>query len=361
VTHKNDEAASAGALRNDQNSLIFGEGFSFSGYERDAAFLNLGGGRFVDISGVSGLDSVADNRAGVIADFDNDGDLDVFSTTIQGQAHLLFRNNVGQDRPWLRVVLEGDGTINREAIGSVVRIKTAGGIWTRLKSAGTGFISQHDSRLLFGLGDARAVEVIEVTWPDGRQERFGGQALPNTTVVLRRGTGRMLGAALSSSRLPDPLASGAVVASRLKVAPGTTFPMLSLQSLSGNPAPLAAYLSPGRRLLVNIWATWCGPCAKEMPELQRLRAALAAQGIDMLGVNVDSETGVDVQGYVTRLGVTYPIGIGGTTAIEQLYAGEEVIVPLSFLIDDTGTLLEILPGWSEKTGQRLTALARETR
>lgn len=360
MTHKNEDAASAGALRNDQNSLIFGEGFSFSGYERDAAFLNLGGGRFVDISGVSGLDSVADNRAGVFGDFDNDGDLDVFSTTIQGQAHLLFRNNVGQDSRWLRVVLEGDSTINADAIGAVVRIATATGTLTRLKSAGTGFISQHDARLVFGLGSQEVVREIQVTWPDGRQELFRGQAGSNTTVVLRRGTGRIEPAALSSSRLPDPLASAAVVASRLKVAPGSAFPMLSLRALAGGPTPLAAHLSPGRRLLVNIWATWCGPCAKEMPELERLRAPLAAQGIDMLGVNVDSEAGVDVAEYVRRLGVTYPIGVGGTTAIEQLYAGEEVIVPLSFLIDDTGTLLEILPGWSAKTEQRLTALARGT-
>src|SRR5688500_14544176 len=86
---------------------MFGEGFSFSGYERDPLYLNTGAKKFVDISGVSGIDSITDGRAGVFADFDNDGDLDVFMTVIQGQSHHLFRNNVGQDNNWLRVSLEG--------------------------------------------------------------------------------------------------------------------------------------------------------------------------------------------------------------------------------------------------------------
>ena len=54
----------------------------------------------------------------MFADFDNDGDLDVFSTTIQNQSHLLFRNNVGQDNNFLRVELEGGGKdVSRDAFG----------------------------------------------------------------------------------------------------------------------------------------------------------------------------------------------------------------------------------------------------
>jgi hypothetical protein len=106
VTHSNDGKDEKGALRADQNSLMFGQGFSFSGYERDPLYLNLGGKKFTDISGISGIDSITDGRGGVFADFDNDGDLDVFSTTIQNQAHLLFRNNVGQDSNYLRITLE---------------------------------------------------------------------------------------------------------------------------------------------------------------------------------------------------------------------------------------------------------------
>jgi hypothetical protein len=135
---------------------MFGQGFSFSGYERDPLYLNLGGKKFTDISGVSGIDSITDGRAGVFADFDNDGDLDVFSTTIQNQAHLLFRNNVGQDNNFLRVALEGGKETGRDAFGAVVRVKTSAGTLTKIKSGGSGFISQHDPRLLVRSGQRRA-------------------------------------------------------------------------------------------------------------------------------------------------------------------------------------------------------------
>jgi len=81
------------------------------------------------------IDSITDGRAGVFADFDNDGDLDVFSTTIQHQAHLLFRNNVGQDSNFVRIELEGTGRSTRDAFGSVVRVKTSAGMLTKIKSA----------------------------------------------------------------------------------------------------------------------------------------------------------------------------------------------------------------------------------
>ena len=79
MTHNNDGKEEKGALRADQNQLMFGEGFSFSGYERDPLYLNTGARKFIDISGVSGIDSITDGRAGVFADFDNDGWEDIYT------------------------------------------------------------------------------------------------------------------------------------------------------------------------------------------------------------------------------------------------------------------------------------------
>lgn len=354
MTH--EQGTATGALRNDQNALIFDQGFSFSGYERDGVYLNAQGERFIDIAGVSGLDSISDGRAGVFADFDNDGDQDIFVTTIQGRAHLLFRNNVGQDAPWIRLDVVGDASTGRDAFGAVVRLATATGMATRIKSGGEGFISQHDPRLLVGLGRREAVASVEVTWPGGLVETFTGRADPGATIVLRKGSGRFESRDLRTSRLPDPIPPAELAARGLRLAIGAAMPDVPVNTGSGPARALASFLRPGRRLLVNVWATWCGPCAKEMPELQRLGPGLAVNGVDLVGLNVDTEP-ADIPGFAARLGVSYPVVVGGTAAIERLYATEEIFVPMSVLLDDQGIVREIMPGWSAETQQRFAQLA----
>jgi hypothetical protein len=146
------------------------ERLSWSGYERDALYLNLGTGRYLDISGVSGLDSPTDGRVLVYADFDDDGDPDVFLETVEGE-RFLFRNNVGQDSRWIRVALEGS-RCGRDAFGTTVRVASSAGIQTKVKSGGEGYLSQHDPRLLFGLGADRVARSVEVTWPSGQKQRY---------------------------------------------------------------------------------------------------------------------------------------------------------------------------------------------
>jgi thiol-disulfide isomerase/thioredoxin len=360
VTHKNDGKEEKGALRVDQTQLMFGEGFSFSGYERDPLYLNTGGKKFVDISGVSGIDSITDGRAGVFADFDNDGDLDVFSTTIQGQAHLLFRNNIGQANNWLRVSLEGNERTGRDAFSAVVRVKTSAGTLTKIKDGGAGFISQHDPRLLFGLGRDERAEWIEVTWPNGRAEKFAGEARAGTTLSLREGTGRVETLALArGAQLPDPLTRAETFARGLRIKVGHPMPELALNMPGRAATTLQRQLQAGRRTLVNVWATWCAPCAAEMPELEKLRLPLAARGIDLIGLNVDSDPAADVRGFIREKRVGYPNFLGGVGAIESLYATDELSVPMSIIVDERGIVTEIIPGWSAETQKRFRALAGE--
>ncbi|MGH9504569.1 MAG: redoxin family protein [Terriglobales bacterium] len=358
MTQNNTQKAT-GTLRNDQNRLIFNNGFSFSGYERDTLFLNREGKKFTDISGVSGIDSISDGRAAVFADFDNDGDEDVFLTTIQGSGHLLFRNNVGQDNHWLRIILEGGKETGRDAYGAVVRVKTSAGTLTRIKAGGSGYLSQSDPRLLFGLGQDPAARNVEVTWPNGRVEAFSGDARAGNTLLLRYGTGIAQSIEVAKTTLPNPLTRTESLARGLKFKVGERLPSIQVQTISGTSSSLQSVLRPRRRTVINLWATWCVPCLKEMPELDRLQASLKKNGVDLIGLNVDAEPDGHVQQFLKKVPVNYPIYVGGVPAISQLFATDELTVPLSLVIDQNGRVEQLISGWSPDTRRSFQALAGE--
>ena len=340
----------------DHMGKIFTEGFSFSGFERDKLYLSARGERFIDISGVSGLDSVTDGRGAVHADFDNDGDYDIFLTALQGQVQHLFRNNVGQDRGFVRVTLEGTES-GTDAYGAEVGLRTSQGVLTKIKAGGRGFVSQGDGRLLFGLGDDREAEWLEVRWPSGARQRF--EAIPAfATVKVVEGNPELEYLNEPRFSLPDPPGADAPLLRALQHRPGEVFPALKMVDLDGRSTDFQAYRRPGRVYLVNLWATWCGPCRAEMPELQRVYPELEKAGIDLVGISLDMGRERDrVAGFLSRMGVTYPVFTTDETAFAQIYAGDQVFVPLSFVIDRQGRIADVFAGWSLETAARIRRLA----
>jgi thiol-disulfide isomerase/thioredoxin len=338
---------------------IFKQGFSFSGYERDLLMLNLGHDGFLNISGVSGIDHVSDGRGSVFGDFDNDGDTDVFLTTAQRDAHFLFRNNVGNSNGFIRVELEGTEA-GHDAFGAVVRIKTASGVQAKVKAGGSGYLSQHDSRLLFGLGANTSAEWVEVHWPGGGVQRVEDVSA-GSAIRLVQGDSGFATVAESRFRLVDPLSSKDQMLATLGFRRGEAFPNLAVTSLSGEAGKLHDILRPGRRHLLNLWATWCVPCAKEMPELQRIYTDLDRAGVDLVGVSVDLDTVDGVPRYLEARGITYPIFTTDDAALEMLYPRGEAVVPLTVLLDDEGRILEVLTGWSESSQDALRALVSGNR
>jgi thiol-disulfide isomerase/thioredoxin len=90
----------------------------------------------------------------------------------------------------------------------------------------------------------------------------------------------------------------------------------------------------GRVVLVNVWATWCGPCRAEMPLLQRMYARHRDAGLVVLGLSVDRASQEAVRAFVQQRGVTYPVAVVGTDGVGPF--GGVRGYPTSFLIDRDG-------------------------
>jgi enediyne biosynthesis protein E4 len=133
-------------------------------------YRNLGNGRFEDVSAKAGPAITAENvgRGCAFGDFDNDGDVDIIINNLDGPPTLL-RNDGGNRNNWMLITCVGTRS-NRSAIGTRVKVTTAGHTQTDEVMSGSGYYSQNDLRLHFGLGRATSADAVEVAWPSGIKE-----------------------------------------------------------------------------------------------------------------------------------------------------------------------------------------------
>jgi hypothetical protein len=157
---------------------------TFAGYEHNRLFHNDGDHIFHDMAAGAGVDSVLDGRGVALADFDNDGAMDVLVTN-QNQSPLLYHNLVGRKNHWIEIKLLGTRG-NRDAVGARVKIVSRGLAQIREVNCGNGYQSQSSFRLHFGLGQSRKVDLIEVRWPRGRVQRLRNRAANQLLVVRER-------------------------------------------------------------------------------------------------------------------------------------------------------------------------------
>jgi thiol-disulfide isomerase/thioredoxin len=118
-------------------------------------------------------------------------------------------------------------------------------------------------------------------------------------------------------------------------------PPITLPGLDGRPHALADYR--GRLLVVNFWATWCDPCRREIPLLKSLHAEYAKDGLEIVGIAVDSRD--DVAKYASAHGMTYPVLLGEQGGLEAAGAfGMEVVLPFSVFADRAGHIVALKVG-----------------
>jgi thiol-disulfide isomerase/thioredoxin len=117
-------------------------------------------------------------------------------------------------------------------------------------------------------------------------------------------------------------------------------PALTLNDIRGRSLRVSDY--KGKVVLLNFWATWCPPCRAEMPDLVKLQREYAKQGLQIVGVTYPPETVKEVQRFVRKLGVNYPIALG-TKETKSLFAQTETL-PITVVIDRAGKVRDTIEG-----------------
>jgi len=375
------------------NRLI-SSGMSFSGHEPNCAFLNPGrsnlnpgrGVAFANISAAAGFDFLDDGRGLAVVDWDQDGDLDVWTANRTAPRLRFLRNNTTRKNHFLAIRLVGDGaTTNRDAIGARVEITVRGSQFSVLGSrtlpsatqdnrelrtenrepklvkslrAGEGFLSQSTKWIHFGLGDATQIERVVVHWPGGEPEGFTqlnvdrwhhlvqhtGQAQswtpPKRTVSLRA----------AATEMPVPTGAG-----RVLLSAQLPLPPLEYETWEGERFSLDEFR--GSPLLLNLWASWCRPCLTELAEFKAHERELRDAGLRLLALSVDAlePTGSGKQAaesLATERGIPFAAGYATAELVDKLQAVHDFLfarhrslpVPTSILIDSAGQMAAIYRG-----------------
>ncbi|MEE8221244.1 MAG: TlpA disulfide reductase family protein, partial [Woeseiaceae bacterium] len=128
---------------------------------------------------------------------------------------------------------------------------------------------------------------------------------------------------------------------------GQTAPDFVLKSATGENLRLSEYR--GDVVMINFWATWCGPCRQEMPLLDELYGRYQRVGFNLLGVNIDDDSR-RAMAMVNELGISFPVLFDEDKKVSKLYEVEAM--PLTILLDREGTVRHVhhgyQPGYEQK-------------
>lgn len=150
--------------------LIFHGGLIHLIPQEHTLFRGTGNGHFADVSRDAGpvLSVRTTARGACFADYDNDGKVDAFVVNL-GAKGTLVHNISANTGHWIAIKLKGTKS-NRDGIGARVEVLAGAKRWTAERVAGSGYLSQDDDRMHFGLGEATSIDKLIVKWPSGREQ-----------------------------------------------------------------------------------------------------------------------------------------------------------------------------------------------
>jgi peroxiredoxin len=342
----------------------------FSGNERNRLFLSSHGDSFLDVSGISGVDSPSDGRVSVWLDIDHDGRHDLAVVNSNRPLMQLYQNQTGNadqtDGNFIALQFVGgnDSTTanhrlsNRNGLGTRVVVQAGDRQITREHLCGQGFSGQNSSTMLIGLGDTATVDQLSVTWPSGVKQRFTDLQAGKLIILFERP------AATDQSSPTQPVSSSAgITITDYERAP--TYAAPSIDQTAGNqdgaplptltPAQLAAAaklpdndaaIQAPKLVVLTTMASWCTSCAKHQPLVKKMSHDFQSSGVSFFGFAGDSEDPAEaLQGFVKRLDVDYPVisepDASVRSAVDRILNSSDGadILPSTIVFDGNGNVL----------------------
>ena len=126
---------------------------------------------------------------------------------------------------------------------------------------------------------------------------------------------------------------------------GDPAPDFTLQDLKGRPVKLSSL--KGHAVVLNFWATWCGPCKIEMPWLVDLQKKYGPRGLQIVGVAMDDASDQEIAVFARKMGVNYMV-LKGTEKVGDLYGGVDRL-PFTYYIDRSGKVVDQIVGLASES------------
>ena len=163
--------------------LIFHGGLIHLIPQEHTLFRGVGAAHFQDVSREAGpvLSVRTTARGACFADYDNDGKVDAFLVNLGAKGALV--HNISENTGhWVAIKLSGTKS-NRDGIGARIEVYAGGKRWTAERVAGSGYLSQDDDRVHFGVGAAESIDKIQIHWPSGREQTLEKQAVDRVITI----------------------------------------------------------------------------------------------------------------------------------------------------------------------------------
>lgn len=132
-------------------------------------------------------------------------------------------------------------------------------------------------------------------------------------------------------------------------------PAFTLNNPQGNPVRLADFR--GKFVLLNFWATWCPPCVKEMPSMERLAKRFEGRPFVVVGISLDEEGAAKVNPFIAKLGITFPILLDPESKISGHYGANDL--PTTFLINPGGKVVMAAKGERDWNSEEIAGYLKE--